>query len=175
MLRTVLIACLALACGSMTPEERGIEVDRSIVKVYNQDKAMLQLEGMAEDFYGVRLSNEFESTKVWWATTPCPYTDDPAVIYENHCYYGRLWSCGEIYVALPRSGKTCGSALLHEFGHCLMMIIKGYGDANHSSDVWPLVAEAHGLACARETGALAFSEEWQQLSDRQIADCGFEE
>ena len=159
----------------MTPEERGIEVDRSIVKVYNQDKAMLYLEGLAELHYSTKLGDAFEDAVIWWTTTPCPWSGDPAVIYEGQCNYGRMWSCGEIYVALPSTGKTCGSALLHEYGHCLTMLIHGHGDAGHAGDVWPLVAEAHGVSCAREMDSSASSEEWQDLSDGHIADCEYRE
>jgi hypothetical protein len=156
----------------MTPEERGIEVDYSIHKVYNQDKAMLDLETTAEDHYGIRLDNLFEHTKVWWTTTRCPYSDDPAVIYNNECFYGRMWGCMEIYTALPESGVTCGSALVHEFAHCLMMeMFNNDGDADHSSDIWALVSEAHNRACVREGQTQSFEHEWDQQNQEHIDNC----
>jgi hypothetical protein len=133
----------------MSPEERGIEVDRSIVKVYNQDKAMLLFESMVEDATSSELGNAFEETTVWWATTTCPYSDDPAVVYKGQCNYGRMWSCGEIYVALPKAGKTCGSALIHEFGHCLSMHLDGHYDADHNGYLWPIAQRASREACER--------------------------
>ncbi len=131
------------------PEERGIEVDRDIYKVYNQDKAMLLFESMVEDATGHKFDNAFQAAQVWWATTRCPYNDNPAVIYEGECYFGRMWSCSEIYVALPDSGTTCGSALLHEFAHCLSMLSVGHGDASHTGPLWEVVAEANAISCGR--------------------------
>ncbi len=141
---------LFLACAPMSPDERGIVVGPSIHKVLDQDKAMLRLEGIVSDYYNVPVYDLFEETKVWWATTRCPYRDEPAVVYRNKCYHGRMSSCGEMYVAIAESGKTCGTALLHEFGHCLGMELFGDADASHSGDMWDLVATAHGLACIDE-------------------------
>ena len=153
MIKYLLTIALLSACDlSVSPEERGIEVDHSIHKVYNQDKAMLLFEGMVEDFYDVKIPNRWNDTTVWWTTTTCPYNDNPAVIYDGECYFGRMWSCHEMYVALPEEGKTCGSALLHEFGHCLMMMhVAGnnFGDANHVTEIWDIVEEANQIACSR--------------------------
>lgn len=159
----------------MTPEERGIEVDRSIHKIYNQDKALLELEGMAEDHFGRHLDNIFERFDVWWTTTICPYSDDPAVIYEGICYYGRMWSCQEAYVALPLTGGICGSALLHEFAHCLTMHLTGSGwaDADHKGEIWAIVAEAHSRACNRES-ATGTIEQWNAASRQHLLDCQIE-
>jgi len=147
----LVIAILVSSCAPISPEERGIEVDHSIHKVYNQDKAMLMLERMAEDHFDRKLDNIFERAHIWWTTTLCPYSDDPAVVYEGQCYYGRMWSCQDMYVALPISGKTCGSALLHEFAHCLTMHLAGSGwaDHDHRGEIWDLVAEAHNISCER--------------------------
>lgn len=149
------LALLLASCSPLTPDERGITVDRdlSALGVPVQSKALLELEGMAEDHYSVSLANAWQDAVVWWTTTKCPKTLDPAVIYQNGCYYGRMWSCDEIYVALPRGGTTCGSALLHEYGHCLRMLLFGDGDAGHKSDIWELVAVAHERACVREAEA----------------------
>jgi len=162
----------------MTPEDRGIEVDRetSSLGVPVQSKALLQLEGMTEDLYSISLDNEFEDAVIWWTTTTCPRTGDPAVIYESDCFYGRMWGCQELYVALPKSGKTCGSALLHEFAHCLMMVVfEGNGDASHEGDIWDVVTEAHRLSCVREGGLGAVEQDWQAISDGHIERCGFEQ
>ena len=174
-----LVILLALtACAPMTPEERGIVVDYEVsnLEVFSQRQAMLDLETLAEERYTVHLDNLYEESQVWWTTTICPGDRRPAVIYRDECFAGRMWDCREMYSALPISGITCGSALLHEFAHCLRMeIFDGDGDASHSSDIWQLVAEAHERSCIRELGASATDEDWQKLSNEHIEKCGFEQ
>jgi hypothetical protein len=111
---------LALVACATGPEARGIEVS-DIYKVYNQDKAMFLAQTMVEDHYDVRYGNLFLDTTVYWADTKCPYSDEYAVVHEGKCYHGKMWSCGEMYVAISSLGTTGYTALLHEFGHCLYM------------------------------------------------------
>jgi hypothetical protein len=138
----VALVALMAACAPPGPEARGIPLrdcepgvecnvyDSDIHKVYNQDKAMLMFERMVEDTFGRSFDNVWQSTEVWWTTAQCPYSDEPAVVQDNVCYHGKMYSCQEMYVALPKTGKTCGSALLHEFGHCLSMHLAGSGFAD---------------------------------------------
>jgi hypothetical protein len=173
-MRILLIIAMLAACGPMTPEDRGIEVDHAMssLGVFNQSKAMLDLEGMAEDHYLAQLDNLFQDTQVWWTTTLCPGTGSPAVIYKDKCNYGRMWNCQELYVAAPLNEKTCGSALLHEYAHCLRMaLFEGDGDADHTSDIWELVADAHDRACTREGGLGVAAIDQAEANRKHIAEC----
>lgn len=144
---------LLVACGPMTPEERGIKVTDDF-KIYNQDKAMFTLQYTIEDYYNVRMDNDFIfQTKVYWTDTPCPYSDDWAVVYKGKCNAGRMWSCQEMYVAKKKSDPdhTCGTALLHEFGHCIRQEL-GFstsGDDHWDDEFWGVVAEADAISCNR--------------------------
>lgn len=150
-------ACLP-NCGFFdppTPEERGVKVNRDIHRVYNQDKAMLFAESAVEDYYGISLGHAFEDTKVWWADTRCPYSDNYAVVIEyngvpDRCFYGIMFSCQEIYVAVSEHGKTCGTALLHEFGHCLYSRIFYDFDREHvDQEFWGIIGASAAESCDR--------------------------
>ena len=146
-----LILCLLIACGPMTPEERGIEVTDKI-GIFNQSKALFWTQTLTEDEYGVDLGDLSTSAVIYWADTRCPKNGQYAVIYKGQCNYGRMWSCDEIYVALSGidSDRTCGSALLHEFGHCLSMSMGLGGDHSHSdARLWAVIETAKRYACDR--------------------------
>lgn len=143
----ILSLFLFVSCTDvMTPEERGIVINRDIYKVYNQDKAMFTAQYMVEDRYEEDFGDLFNKrTKVYWADTNCPYNDNYAVIYRNKCNFGRMWSCDEMYVAISRSGTTHDTALLHEFGHCMKMEMSSLsdGDADHSDgEFWEIIDQA---------------------------------
>ena len=157
MLRPVLALALVLAgCYNPWgdpnwPEIRDIEV-AGTYKQYNQDKAMLLAEAMIEDEFGLKFDNVWENTTVYWAHTRCPHSDSYAVVYKGECYYGIMWSCREMYVALSNKDPayTCGSALLHEFGHCLHIEAFGHGDHGHEhEDWWQVIGEAAAQSCER--------------------------
>jgi hypothetical protein len=57
-----------------------------------------------------------------------------------------------MYVALSNkdANRTCGSALLHEFGHCMLMDMGTSGDCDHSdTDFWQVIENARVEACNR--------------------------
>ncbi len=147
----IILALVATSCDT-GPDHRGIEVNEDIIAVYNQDKAMLLFEAMVEDAFGVRLDNVWQDTTVWWADTSCQGRDGYGIQWGRGCVAGIMWSCSEMYVALSNADpeRTCGSALIHEFGHCLSgHILGGQLDGEHAGPIWDVVAEAGHIACAR--------------------------
>ncbi len=123
------------------------------------------MEGLAEDYYGLEFGHLFERTKVYWVdAVDCPYTGEgPAIVLDNlQCVGGIMYSCMEMYVATYRQErledyKVCGTALLHEFGHCIIQELSGgWGDAAHTlTPIWGgdgvegIVEHAYAYACAR--------------------------
>lgn len=131
----------------MSPEERGIEVDDSIGELPNQSDTLLWAEEIVEDHYAVELGDLFAETTVHWTTTICPDNGYPAVIHEGRCYYGLTWSCQEMYVAKMKN-PLCLSALIHEFGHCLLQEMGKDIDAKHEDDeFWGLMIQARDDVC----------------------------
>lgn len=129
----------------------GIDVADDVYKVYNQDKAMLLAEARFEDRFGLS-SNAFREARVFWTNTPCPYQDGWAVVHENRCYYGMMWGCDEIFVAMNRHdpNHTCHTVLLHEFGHCLLMEAGLNHDGDHSDEqFWDFIGEVTDESCGR--------------------------
>jgi hypothetical protein len=150
IIKILIITIIAFSGCTTGPDARGIEVT-DIYKIYNQDKARMILEGLVEEEYKIRIDNVFENSTVYWTDTICPYSDNYAVVYEGRCHFGRMWSCQEQYVAINGKGNTCGTALLHEHAHCLLMtMFNGYDDADHTDDIiWGIVEEAQEIACNR--------------------------
>jgi len=151
-MRTILIMLLLAACGPMTPYDRGIEVTDAI-GVLNQSKALFSAQIAVEDHYGVRLGDMHTDAVVYWTDTKCPKNGQYAVIYRGTCVYGRMWSLDEIYVALSNKDpeRTCGSALIHEFGHAMYMeMFDRDGNAAHDDDeFWDVLVAPMQLACDR--------------------------
>jgi len=157
MVRQTAIALYALAaCAPATPAERGIVVSEDIYKVRNQDKALLLTESMVEDEYGVRFENLWQDATIYWADTRCYYNDSYAVLYEYgdgppRCLAGITFSCNEVIVARNADLDVCGTALVHEFGHCLAINLFGHGDADHLDvDFWGLVEFIADDVCERD-------------------------
>lgn len=123
-----------------------------IYKVYNQDKAMFLAEGRFEDKYRV-ISDAFDRAEVFWTDTWCPYEDTIAVIVDGVCYRGIMWDCGSMYVALSVKdmNRTCPTALIHEFGHCLLMDAGWDADGLHKDlDFWNFMTEVRHETCDRD-------------------------
>ena len=151
-MRIFLSLILLFSCSQiLTPEERGIAVtDR--IGVFNQTKAMFAAQVQVEDEFGIELGDLSTQVTVYWSDSICPRNGQFAVIYKGQCNYGRMFSCSEMYVALSNldSERTCGSALLHEFGHCMSMMMGNDGDANHSdSRLWNAIGDAMTVQCER--------------------------
>jgi hypothetical protein len=137
----------------MSPEERGIEV-ADLIGVFNQDKSMFTAQYMIEDAYGEDFGDLWADATVYWTDTRCPKNGMYAVIYRGQCNYGRMWSCGEMYVALSNLDpeRTAGSALNHEFGHCMYMKMDPHhtGCPDHSDiPFWDLIEESNNIAKER--------------------------
>lgn len=179
----VALAVLALALvlagcfGPYYPPDRyDIEVDESIVKVHDQDRVMLLMEARVATAFDADLPHHDDvDARVFWASTRCPYhLDSYMVVYQDECLYGIMFGCDEMFVALSNRDwgdppHTCGSALTHEYGHCLLLELgwedaalpcsapaadpddlSWVGDANHSwTEWWLLNANVHGEACDR--------------------------
>jgi hypothetical protein len=171
----------------LAPEERGIELqdctgkddcnpfEDHILGVYNQDKALFTAQYTVEDHYGHHFGSLWADAVVYWGDTTCPRNGQYMMMHEDECYYGLMWSCEEIYVALSNKGpeNTCGSALLHEFGHCMYMEMKtfdGNGNAAHDDDeFWSLIAEANLLSCNRSWVTLEeIEEEMYKMKSQHI-------
>ena len=138
--------------ASMTPEERGIEVSDRI-GVFNQDKALFMAQKAVEDAYGVNLGDMHSDAVVYWADTICPQNGVPAVIYNGKCLYGVMFGLDEMYVAVSvhTPDRTCGTALIHEFGHALHLAVLGdYNGAHDNHEFWDVLDEPIALACARD-------------------------
>lgn len=137
-----------------------VNINPDIYKIHNQDKSMMLTQGYVEYGYDVRLGRVAENAEVFWSDDKCPYRmGDYAVVYKNKCYYGLMWECDSMYVALSNKDplRTCGSALVHEFGHCLrgkmgfdpQLPCPGM-DASHKDDeFWDIINQAHEESCNR--------------------------
>lgn len=138
---------LVTACDFDIP----IETDPSIVAVHDQGKAMLLARADVETHFDVVVPEH--DVNVSWTSTPCPYRlDHYAVVYRSECLYGIMWSCDEIFVALSNRDeqRTCGSALVHEYGHCLRLALGWSGDHNHSAgEFWAVNRATHHETCER--------------------------
>ena len=134
-----------------TAEERGIQVNRDIIAIYNQDKSMLLFENMVEDEFNVRLDNVWRNSEVWWADTSCQGRDGYGIQLGRKCVAGVMWDCSDLYVALSDRDplRTCGTALLHEFGHCLNGYVFGHRAGDHKGPMWDVVDAANQIACDR--------------------------
>lgn len=154
-MRFFLFLCLA-GCQTTPLIEQGQDPP---YKVHDQDKAMLLTESYVEDSYGLDLDRVWESSKVFWVTTVCPYHKDQyAVVYKGKCSYGRMWGCQDMYVALSNKDpeRTCGSALVHEFGHCLRgklglptYLCPGMDAPHKDIYFWSIIRRAHDETCNR--------------------------
>lgn len=155
------------ACNTVSyPEERGIRLQdcdnddedcdpyEEIIGVTNQTKAMFTAQYMVEDAYNERFGDLFNKrTTIYWVRTVCPEDGLYKVIHNKECVYGKMWSCDEMYVAVSNgdSKRTCGSALLHEFGHCMLMEMGVNADTDHSNNAfWSVIEEAQDLSCDRD-------------------------
>lgn len=155
MIKLLMLCFLLTACVvPMAPEDRGIEV-LDTIEIYNQDKAMFTAQYMVEDEYQQDFGDLWLDSIVYWTDTRCPKNGQYAVIYDGKCYHGLMWNCDEIFVALSNedSERTCGSALLDEYGHCLLMEMDPYhsGCPDHSDDrFWNVINIAKQIACERK-------------------------
>ena len=158
MRRSIFIVALVFALVAACQEHRGFDIDASIYKIPNQDKAMLLLERNVEDNYNVRLGNTFETSQVYFVRgVTCPYNGAaPAIILEDgSCVHGIMWNCQEMYVAVtplddPLDYRVCGTALLHEFGHCLLQAMDMPADITHeNSELWDIVQKTNKDTCSR--------------------------
>jgi hypothetical protein len=138
-----LLVVAALA-GCSTLPDRGIEVSDTI-EVHGQESAMLTAQDMIEREYGRDFGELYLNSNVYWSDSICGRNGAYAVIYQEDCYHGLTFSCAEMYVALSDvdPNHTTGSALLHEFGHCMYITMDGHGDATHSDDsFWGVINQA---------------------------------
>ena len=162
---TIMCALLMGACDT-GPEARGIEVTDDH-KIYNKEKSMYTLEYMVNDHYGKDITDLQFDSKVYWTDTPCPYTDRWSVVKDKVCYFGIMWSCGEMYVAKNKNkpNNTCGTALLHEFGHCIRQRLQMPAhDGDHwDNEFWRVVAEAKMVSCDRSWSAREIQEEMDHM------------
>ena len=114
-----------------------IKIRDDLYKVMYQDKLIALSAARVEERFNVWLWADEEPPHIYWTDTPCPYFEGnpPAVIHNNRCYYGLMWDCGEIYVALHPDGPAHG-ALAHELGHCWLLRMGFGGDPHHLLDEW---------------------------------------
>lgn len=157
LITTLITACVLLsgACDNYR-----YDVDESIYKIPNQDKALLMLERNIEDFYGngLFLDNLFmDSNFLFVRGEPCPYNSQDSVIITDKgmCVGGIMTSCREMYVAIPDDPvedlTVCGTALLHEHGHCIRQFL-GLANSNSHPDkeFWAVIQETNKYVCGRD-------------------------
>lgn len=117
----------------------------------NQGAVLEYTQSRFEDTYRVRVE-AFEHSIVWWTDTTCPTKPDTwAVVYRDTCYHGLTWSCEEIFVAKNRLAPQdlCSTALVHEFGHCLLLEAGMDGDISHANtEFWEFMKQVRNEACA---------------------------
>jgi hypothetical protein len=130
--------------------DRGITVDHTVV-VEHERESMYLLQAYAEERYDINLGDLWFDADVSWVTEDCD--GRPGVWWdrEGYCVAGLMFSCSEIYVAIdsPIEGTVCGTALLHEFGHCLADKIWGGINTNHTSAIFDDVAVVAADVCSR--------------------------
>lgn len=117
------ITLLVLLSGCLESPGSDIEYNKDIHKVYYQDGVLVYANGELNDYYG-KSGRSYEKVEVFWADTPCPYRPGWSVIDDGVCLAGKMFGCGEMYVAMNErdvQSATCNTALVHEFGHCWLM------------------------------------------------------
>lgn len=152
-----ILALAILATGSCGGPRTDLGVNFDITEVQDQRKAVLTLEGMVEDAFDVHLPNVWEDVNVWWIDTSCVGREGYGIQLDGQCLAGVMFGGRDLYVALSNkdSTRTCGSALLHEFGHYLSIQLWGHAsfapcaDSTHTGPIWDVVAEAGAVACDR--------------------------
>lgn len=141
-----------VACDLTAPH--GIEI-ADVYKIQGQDESLLLAWGRFEEHFKTVVPNPVidDTVQVFWTDTPCPYRPEQwAVVMDGRCYAGRMWGCDELYVAMNSldPNKTCGTALLHEYGHCLSMQAGWGEDASHQNEeLWDNIRTTKKEVCLR--------------------------
>ncbi len=125
-----LLAMLLLAASCMTlPEAYGIDASDK-VKVDQEDAIHY-------------VKSAYDVPELWdhdiplyWSEELCPGTEREAVVYQGRCYEGWLnWNCTAMFVAWH--GDVADSALVHEIGHCVRVLLGVHGDPKHEdTEFW---------------------------------------
>lgn len=140
------VAILLASCvAPMTPEERGIAVDDDI-EIPSEGDVLALVQDAVENHYRIDLG--LVGGNVYWASSECE--GKPSVIWCGACERGLVWSCEEIYVAVSQwtPSTTCGTVLVHEFGHCLHDAMAGTLDTKHlDEEFWPIISRAYVETC----------------------------
>lgn len=150
-----MIFLLALIiCTYSCALDRGIETNPEIT-IPTQAETLWLTQRLVEDLYDQDFGMLADNLGISWTDTLCPGTQTPAVLYDDRCLGGIMWNCGEIYVAVSHQdpAKSCGTALPHEFGHCLYMQIDPHhsGCPDHSdAEFWAVIEAAKTETCARD-------------------------
>lgn len=133
-----LVVAVVLALASCGYTHRGIEIDRDVVELEYQNKALFYFESIVEDLFSVELPDVWNDITVYYTTTPCPGTERAAVIYNDVCYSGIMFNCDEVFVAVGDDLRVCGTSLVHEFAHCLSLYLSNGTsyDGNHEGPIW---------------------------------------
>lgn len=122
----LLLLLLLTACFPEGGDGRLWGKDIPIAEVQHLETQDTLLEDMIEKFEA-RWDKKFNSDhypNIWWTDTPCPDgSGNLKVFFREHYFWGLTFDCGEMYVAFKGGAedKTCGTALVHEVGHCLLM------------------------------------------------------
>ena len=112
--------------------------------------AMLLFQGHVEAEYGVDLGNAWETASVEWVETDCAGDGNPGIFWYDKCHAGLMFTCNEMYVAGgPGENRVCGTALVHEFAHCLSYLMDGTYSGDHSADLFWLVWGTNREICGR--------------------------
>lgn len=157
--RTVVLLLLMIAaCDLLDYHYRGIENVDPEFPMPNQRKALFLYEQQVNDWLGVEDRELYKRAQVYYVVDTCPDTDQPSFLhpsaYPPLCVAGTMWRCEEMFVAAHES-VICGSALMHEFTHCLAQHIPelqehGYGDPQHKGPIWDFMSEFNKAeVCAR--------------------------
>jgi len=131
----------------MTPEERGIEVNYDI-KIESQQEVLQLAQHRFEELYSISLGSTSDDAIVYWTDHRC--NDMTNVEWRDMCKKGLTWSCKEMYVAVSEwtPDTTCGTVLVHEFGHCMHGVAFGELDIDHSSTgFWKNVTDIYVETC----------------------------
>jgi len=144
------ILVLLISCAEEGPRYPVADV----YKLEGQNDAWLILRYQFEHHYGIDIANPLidDNLQVYWVDTKCPYIPDQnaVVLPSGQCAAGQTFSCEEIYVALDEVDPTriCNTALIHEYGHCALMLAGWDPDADHSNtELWNLTKEVRNTVC----------------------------
>lgn len=188
-MRVIVFLALVACCQPYkepAPDHYRDQVSSEIFKIEGQDETWLIQRPRVEAYLGNHVENllqyDWNENKlaVWWVDDqPCPYKPERNAIIgckdqdcPKRCYAGQTWGPAEIYVATYQRDPTtsCGTALVHEYGHAMRWLAGKSGDLHHEDDqYWSEVLPAISAIMCDRLGSSVSAREEQTRLDAELS------